>query len=111
MKPIKYTGDNNNCTFHYKYGDLKEFILYGKRTGAVGMIIISKTGNIIKHKGFGTIENPGKEITTMRTIMFEPFGGKFNIDTIMNPKPIFDSNDLRFVLLDLSETNKQIFFE
>ena len=92
MKPISYSGTDvdTDIHFHYSFSQLKEFIKHGKENGAVGMIIMSKVDNIIKYKGFGTIENPRTTIMTWYYNHYSAWNGKWDHNKIMNPKPAFD---------------------
>ena len=56
--------------FHYTFSELRRFIELGRKEGNVGMIPISITNNIIKYKGFGTIDNPTTIMNTM-SLMYD----------------------------------------
>ena len=77
MRPYKYTKQGNKTIFHYHYRDLRNFLEHGFKHGDNGFIIVSEENGFIKHKGFGTIENPRKTILTMVIQHCEPFDGEY----------------------------------
>jgi len=80
MKPISFTINNGITHFHYKFSDLIEFIKKGKKYGNVGMIITKRNGNTLTYRGFGTIENPFRYISTISIIHNPFFDGKMPTD-------------------------------
>lgn len=48
------------------------FVRLGKKHGDVGFILTKREGAMLTYRGFGTIENPIKHITTI-TIVHNPF--------------------------------------
>lgn len=73
-----------NKKFNYTFSELRRFIELGKKEGNVGMIPLSISNNIIKYKGFGTIEHPNTTIHTMSLIYDERFD-EFNNRNIKHP--------------------------
>lgn len=104
MRPYKYTKTKNSIILHYKFSDLRKFIERGKLYGDNGWIIISKIGNLIKYKGFGTIEHPLKEIMTISIEHCEAYDGEFDEDKIINPPVIrCDHSRYKFICLDFNK--------
>lgn len=103
MIPKSYTEKDNEVHFHYSFSDLRKFIEHGREFGNNGFIIINKIDQMIRYRGYGTIENPSKSLFGLTVAHFPLFDGEFSIEAIMNPKPIFTKENTRFVILDLSK--------
>lgn len=86
MTPHKYTKDKESVLYHYKFSELRRFLTEGKKTGDVGLILISRDGDYYNYRGFGTIENPHTWITTLGLIRNESIDGQINDDLIVNPE-------------------------
>ena len=50
---------------HYSFSELKDFITRGRRDGNVGWLLMSTIDGISKYRGYGTIENPSRELMTI----------------------------------------------
>ncbi len=109
MRPYKYTENNGITTFHYRFKELRHFITQGRLTGDIGFILSQYIpNNYTRYKGFGTFENPQKDLITMTVQDCEPFDGKKALpEEVVNPTEIVRVIDsYRFVILDLSKSNK-----
>ena len=102
MKPTHYTGEANNYTFHYSFTDLRKFIEHGKEHGNNWIIIIKHIENISHYRGFGTIENPHKELMTFLQPDIKELGDEFVIEAIMNPTSFADWSR-RVLVMDLNK--------
>lgn len=103
MRPYKYTQQGEKVTFHYKFSELRNFLTLGKRDGNVGVLILGSIGNVIKYKGFGTIENPRNVLYTIRMTHYEPFDGPYDPEKIVNPPPrvdVLQSHKMYFINMD-----------
>lgn len=99
MKPISFIKKDNKTIFRYKFSDLREFVKLGYESGNVGMIRISMSDeNLVKYKGFGTIEHPVKFIQTITLKHNEIFDGPI----LRNVEPKKELSEYQYVLLDLS---------
>lgn len=87
MKPIKYTTVDTNTTFHYKYHDIKKFLKRGFEYGDCGWILVRQKGTVLTYKGFGTIENPNRNLITINIKHIDLFDGKLKTpEEIIHPK-------------------------
>ncbi|KKL63996.1 hypothetical protein LCGC14_2169540 [marine sediment metagenome] len=109
MTPIKYTVKNGVTTFHYKFSELRNFVRLGLLHGDVGMILVCREGGLITYKGFGTIENPRRTIHTFSIMHLPVLDGEMPTDEeiLIPPKPLFTEKNTSFMILDLSDSNKQ----
>lgn len=104
MKPVRFTKKNDKVVFHYTFSDLRRFIVRGKSHGDVGPLLISFNGNLIQYKGFGTIENPFKNMVKLDFNHFPLFDGPLpDPEKIVNP-PMQEKSlvSYKFIMLDLS---------
>lgn len=110
MRAYKYTGKGSVTTFHYKYKELKEFIAWGKEHGDNGWILVSRDNKsqMATYKGFGTIENPIKEMITISVVHHELFDGKWESnEEIIHPISSKDNlHSYRYTVLDFSKTKE-----
>jgi hypothetical protein len=60
-----FTAKDNIIKYHYSFTQLREFITEGRESGAVGMLLIKRNGRILTYKGYGTIDKPRRNITTI----------------------------------------------
>jgi hypothetical protein len=103
MRPIGIKEKQGKTIFIYRFRDLRGFIMQGRDTGDVGMIIISRDDNgMIKYRGFGTIEHPNKEIMTIVIKQCELFDGRWNPSKIIIPSLKVAKQSHRTYLLNLS---------
>jgi len=72
MKPLKYTQEGENITYHYSFKDLRRFLTHGFKEGNNGMILIGEDKRFYYYKGFGTIENPWKYVLSL-SVQYDPF--------------------------------------
>lgn len=105
MNPRSFTIKNGITHFHYKYSELKEWIFLGNRDGNVGILLVSRNGNLLTYKCYGTLENP---FTTRQTLSIQHhpvFDGVLPSDEqICNPpEPIFDKQSHSFYIFDTSK--------
>lgn len=105
MTPNKFTVKNGITTFHYEISRLREFVSEGLKHGNVGMILVKRDGELITYKGFGTIENPRKIITTSYIQHCTSFSGEMPSDEerLIPPESMF--KDYKLVFLDLATVN------
>lgn len=110
MRPIRYSIVGNKTIFHYKTSEIREFYRRGKEHGDVGMIVVTRAGNIITRKGFGTIENPRTTIYTISLVHHPLFddGPMLTDDERIAPrersKELFgEGTSSEWVVIDLSE--------
>ena len=80
MKPIRFSIKNGVSYFHYKSSEIISFARRGFLYGDVGFILMSRKGNLLTYKGFGTIEKPSKHISSISIVHFPPFDGKMPTD-------------------------------
>ena len=102
MHPTKISIKNDTTYFHYNFPDLLNFVRQGKKDGNVGMLLIKRKKNTLTYKGFGTIENPFRNITTLTMQHYPPFDGEMLTDEerLLPQKSILNSNkNLRFTIL------------
>lgn len=102
MNPISYTGNNDKCVFHYKYSDIKEFIIEHRKSGAAGQILIKKDGNLLYYRCSGTIDNPimSDKLYTFIYSWIEDLSGKFDAEKIINPTPAKWTNEFMIIPLN-----------
>mgnify|MGYP000980526586 CR=1 FL=1 len=106
MRPIKFTIKNGVTYFHYNLKDLREFIREGKKYGSVGFILTKRKGPELTYRGFGTIENPSKHITTCTFMYLPEFDGEMPSDKeIITPPKIKNNGNfgVQFFFLDFSK--------
>ncbi len=104
MTPIKFSIKYGVTTFHYNSSELMKFCRYGFKNGDVGMILIKRSGYLLTYKGFGTIENPSRDILTM-SIMHSPgFSGEMPADEerLIKPESFFTKDNTSCVILDFT---------
>lgn len=108
MTPTSSTTKKDIETFHYPYSKLKAWLKDGYENGNVGFLLVQRNFNLkyYLYKGFGTIENPSKFLKTMIIKHFELFDGPWaTTEQILNPKPLFNKEDIKHVFIDMSEYN------
>ena len=105
MTPIKFTIKNGVTHFHYKPSELFDFVRRGKRDGNVGIILTKREGNILTYRGFGTIENPFTNMVSVSMVHNPFFDNELCSDEkrLIKPKPIFDSENIKFITIDLAD--------
>lgn len=105
MKPIAYTLVQGGVIFHYKFKELREFLKRGREHGDVGWLLLEKINGFVIYRGFGTIENPIKELFTISMQYNAALDEEFSIEKIMHPdEPWWANKDnLSLVILDFSE--------
>jgi hypothetical protein len=108
MTPIKFTIKNGETHFHYKPSEIIKFVREGKKEGNVGLILTRRRGKLLCYRGFGTYENPIKEIRTNLIYHFETWDGPMPSDKsrLIPPKPFFTEDNTSIVLLDMSKARK-----
>jgi hypothetical protein len=100
MIPARYISNDEKTEVYFKYTftQLREFIELGRRDGNVGMAIVSYVDNMITWKGFGTIENPRKTISTTIFKHLESFDGVFDADEYVSSKSFLSDKKLDWML-------------
>lgn len=64
MRPYKVKHRGSGRRYLYRYSDLKQWMIQGRREGNAGMIPVFEDATSVTYRGFGTIENPCKRVMT-----------------------------------------------
>lgn len=99
MNPYKYTTYGSRVVYHYKYSDLKRFLTEGKKYGSVGLIITERNDKQVTYRGFGTIENPYKWLSTIEYLGFD----LVNDEDIINPPENKALTSYSIMILDVTK--------
>lgn len=91
MRPESFTEESGGFVFTYNTEDLKKWITLGNKDGNVGSILLSYKDGFKRYASYGTIENPRKTRLTISIKHLAVFSGEFNVNSVMNPKPLFSS--------------------
>lgn len=91
MKPKSYIKQKNGYKFIYDLSDLKKWINLGNKDGNVGSILLSYKNGLKTYSSYGTIENPSRCRLTVKIKHLDVFSGVFDVNSIINPKPIIES--------------------
>lgn len=104
MRPISFTVENGITLFHHDEKEYKRFLELGKRDGNVGLILKSREGNILTYEGFGTIENPLKEMITISMVMLphEECPDEERLESFQRQGPTYET--FSFGILDFSKS-------
>jgi hypothetical protein len=104
IRPVGYKTKRGHTILIYRFRDLRQFVIAGRETGDVGFIIISKDpSGMVKHKGFGTIEHPSKEIRTIIMKHSPMFDGNWDPNRMIHPVHSNPLTTYRYELIDLSK--------
>jgi hypothetical protein len=106
MTPTNFTKKEDTTHLHYKFSDLREFVKRGSKHGDCGVLIVRRNGMFSTYKGYGTIENPIKHLHSISMVYNPMFGNYMSDEQLLEPpKPFFNSDNTRFVMLDFSKSN------
>lgn len=86
MTPYSLTSVGNTEIFHYRFAELREFILQGRETGNVGLILIRRDYTSDTVRGFGTIESPRTHLCTFIFKRNDVFGSRPAAHDIIHPQ-------------------------
>jgi hypothetical protein len=105
MTPTHFTIKNDTTFFHYKTSELRRFVSQGLQDGNVGTILIKRNGNMLTYKGFGTIENPIRNMINITFCHHPLFDGKMLTDEerCNPPSHIFNKMTSSFIVFDVSK--------
>ena len=82
-------------TWKYSFSELREFITRGREHGDVGCIPIKRENGMTLYRGYGTIENPCRELRNI-SMMYNP--------VMDDHKYIIPAPEYNFMILDFSAT-------
>jgi hypothetical protein len=99
FKPIKYTVKNGVTYFHYRYSDLKEFILLSRMPNRNGSILIRRKGNQYTYKIFGFYPPIGISEYDELKLDFET---KTDDEIIEKEKPTTSIGSMKFYGMDFT---------
>ena len=107
MTPTSYTVKDNVTYFHYPYPELIDFVRTGCKHGDNGMILTKRQDSLFTYKGFGTYENPRKNILTFISRNLN-FGGEDLTDDEQLIPPTVPKwlSEMRCIVIDLSNYKK-----
>ena len=112
MRAIGYTEENGVFTYQYDKLEMEKFIRHGQEFGNNGWFIVSYDSNTKRKlfNGFGTIENPIREMISINLTHFEPFDGTFNPRFPDEPpREVIPKGTYKFILLDMNSYNKEMY--
>lgn len=107
MTPYKYSKEYidglENVRYSYTYKELKQFLQYGFSEGNVGLLLVGRVGNILKYRGFGTIENPFKWLTSINMIHSVSLDGVLDDDFFIKKKSTNFLTSYSMIILDITK--------
>lgn len=108
MTPIRFSVKGGVTHFHYRSSEIINFVRDGFKYGNTGMLLVRRENNILTYKGFGTIEHPRKDISSISIVHNPYFSGDMPTDEerLIPPKSFFNSENTKFMMLDFSTKNK-----